>query len=376
MRPPATRGRRSSERPAREPYLGVKRARIQRVAASAGTVLLAIVLLGTMGWGVLALYFFDDASAPARTALAAVFAALALLCLAAYTQAAWRRQALVVYAVLFGALLIAVGGIRPSNERDWLPEMARLPYATIDGDLVTVHDIRNFDYRTETDFTPAYYDRTFDVRELTGVDLIASYWMGPSIAHLFVSFEFNRTDHVAISIEARRARGQAYSSLQGFFRRFELIYVVADERDLIRLRTNIRRDPPEEVYVYRLRGPPANGQRLFLEYMKRIDQLRVRPEFYNSLTSNCANGIWMLARIDPDHVPWSWKILLSGYAPEYLYEQGRLDTSIPFGQLQRESHVNARGHAADDAPDFSQKIRAPLPPATARAAPASPSPWR
>jgi hypothetical protein len=334
---------------------------VKRTAALAGLVLLAVLLLATMGWGVLALYYFDHAADALRTALAMAFSLCCLAVLAGFTQRRWRRRAIAGYAVLLAVVVTAYSTIRPSNDRDWPPETARLPYALIDGDRVTLHNIRNFAYRSETDFTPAYYDKTFDLRQLSGVDLGASYWMGPAIAHLFMSFEFNATDHVAISIEARRARGAVYSSLQGFFRRFELIYVVGDERDVIGLRTNYRQDPPEEVYLYRLTGPREDGRRLFLEYMRKINSLREHPEFYNSLTTNCAGSIWMLSRVNPDHPPWSWKILMSGYAPEFLYEEGRLNTSVPFAELQRRSHVNARARAAGDGADFSQRIRAPLP---------------
>ena len=125
----------------------------------------------------------------------------------------------------------------------------------INGDLVTIHNIRNFDYRTETDFTPRYYTKTFDLREVDSVDVIASYWMGDAIAHIFLSFGFSGKDFIAISIETRRQRHQSYSTVAGFFKQYELFYVVADERDLIRLRTNYRKDPPEDVYIYRTRAP-------------------------------------------------------------------------------------------------------------------------
>jgi hypothetical protein len=341
----------------------------RRLAFCLGAALLGVALLATASWGVLALYFFDHAGAGLRTALASAFALGCVAVLAGLTQPRWRRRAMATYAVLFAAVVIGYCAIQPSNERDWPPETALLPYAVIDGDRVTLHNIRNFDYRTETDFTPAYYDKTFDLRQLTGVDLGAVYWMGPRIAHLFASFEFNGTDHVAISIEARRARGEAYSSLQGFFRRFELIYVVGDERDVIGLRTNYRQDPPEQVYLYRLRGQPGSGTRLFLEYLRKINELRAHPEFYNSLTTNCAGSIWMLSRVNPDHPPYSWKILLSGYAPEFLYEEGRLDTGIPFAELERRSHINSRARAAGASADFSQRIRAPLPPSARDDAP-------
>lgn len=195
----------------------------------------------------------------------------------------WRWRVLAVYLALFAVLLWRWSGIEPSNDRDWQPETARLPYATIAGDEITLHSIRNFDYRTETDFTPAYYDKTFDLRQLDSVDLIAPYWMGPDIAHVFVSFGFAGKDYVAISIEARKERNEGYSSVEGFFRQYELFYVVADERDVIRLRTNYRRDPPEDVYLYRVRGDSESARRFFLEYVHEINRLREHPEFYNTL---------------------------------------------------------------------------------------------
>jgi hypothetical protein len=268
-----------------------------------------------------------------------------------------KAKSFLIYLVIFAALIFWFFSIPASNDRDWLPDLARLSWAEIDGDAITVHNIRNCEYRSETDFTPAYYDRRFDLRKLDAVDVIAVYWMGPAIAHIFLSFGFTDGEHLAVSIEARKEKGEGYSTLKGFFRQYELYYVVADERDVIRLRTNYRRDPPEDVYVYRTRGAIENGRRLFLAYMEKINALKARPEFYNSLTTNCTTNIWMNTRVNPDHIPFSWKVLLSGYVPEYLYERGLLDTRFPFPELQRRSHVNARAQAADAAADFSRRIR-------------------
>jgi hypothetical protein len=233
-----------------------------------------------------------------------------------------------------------------------------LPHATIEGDIVTVHNIRNFTYRSETDFTPAYYDKRFDLRQLNGVDLVAVYWMGPAVAHIFLSFSFDGGEHLAVSIETRKEKGEGYSTLKGFFRQYELYYVVADERDVIRLRTNYRHDPPEQVHVYRLKGTVEGARRVFLDYIREINALQKQPEFYNSLTTNCTTNIWMHALVNPGHVPFSWKILASGYVPEFLYEQGRLDDEgLKFADLQARALVNARAQAADDAADFSRRIR-------------------
>ncbi len=321
--------------------------------------LLWLLLVASALWGVLALRYFDHLGDARCIALAAGFGIAALLLLAAMPTRRWRRPAATLYLVLFALLLWRWFAIEPSNGRDWQPEGARLAHAEIDGDRVTVRNIRNFDYRTETDFTAAYYDKTFDMRRLNSVDLLAVYWMGPAIAHIFLSFGFAGGDHLAVSIEARKEKGEGYSSVKGFFRQYELQYIVADERDVIRVRTNYRRDPPEEVHLYRLIGTPEAARRLFMAYLGEINALATRPEFYNTLTTNCTTNIWLLSRVNPGHVPFSWKILASGYLPEYLYEQGRIDTTLPFAELQRRSAINARARAADDAADFSRRIRAP-----------------
>ena len=321
---------------------------------------LALLVLGSAAWGVAALLYFDHASDALRAALAVAFALAALAALVGLFLPRWRWRAFGAYLLLFALLLGRWLAIEPSNDRDWQPETVRLAYADVAGDKVTLHNIRNFAYRTETDFTPAYYDKTFDLSSLDSVDLVATYWMGPAIAHIFLTFGFG-DDHLAISIEARKEKGEGYSSVQGFFRQYELYYVVGDERDIIRLRTNYRRDPPEDVYLYRVRGTKESARRLFLEYVAEMNRLKERPEFYNTLTTNCTSVIWLNSKVNPGHVPYSWKILASGYLPEYLYEQGRLDTALPFAELQRRSLVNKRAVAADKDPDFSRRIREGLP---------------
>lgn len=329
-----------------------------RIATAAGLVLLGLLTAASGGWAVLALTYSGPHNDTARFGLAAAFAVASLAALIALGFRRWRWRACAAYLVLFTALLAWYFTIKPSSERDWQTDVTVLPYATIEDNLVTVHNIRNFDYRSETDYTPAWYDKRFDLNKLEGVDLIAIYWMGPDIAHVILSFAFAGGDHLAISIEARKEKGEAYSTIKGFFRQYELYYVVADERDVIRLRTNYRHDPPEEVYVYRMSGPIENGRRLFLEYMIKMNELPASPEFYNTLTTNCTTYFWLNSRVNPEHLPFSWKILASGHVPEFLYEHGRLATGgLPFSELQQQVHVNARAHAADTAEDFSRRIR-------------------
>jgi len=320
-------------------------------------LLLAISILGLSAWAALALYFGPLQSTAGAIAIAA--SGLLAAGAAALRRGTWGPVAL--FAALFIGFLFVWSGVEPSNDREWQPDVAELPYATFDGDLVTIHNVRNFDYRTETTYTPHYYDKTYDLRELDSVDLIAVYWMGDAIAHVMLSFGFAGRDFVAVSIETSKEVGETYDTIRGFFRQYELTYIVGDERDLIRLRTNYRKDPPEDAYLFRAKGPPENARRLFLDYFREINELLEHPAFYNSLTTNCTTNVLMHTKVNPGDHTYSWKILLSGYAPLYAYESGRLDTALPFDELKRRSYINGPAQAADEAPDFSQRIRAELP---------------
>jgi hypothetical protein len=311
-------------------------------------------------WGALVLFYLAPGPPPLRKAFAWGFAVIGVAAIVALAVRRIRRAAFAAYAVALVLVVVAWNSATPRNDRDWQPEVAVLPHATIKGDLVTVHNIRNFDYRSETDFTPAYYDRTFDLRRLDRVDLLSVYWMGPAIAHLFVSFGFG-DDHLAISIEVRKTRSKEYSTVAGFFRQFELVYVAADERDVIRVRTNYRKSPPEDVYMFRAVGPAENGRRVFLDYIKDMNRIKDHPRFYNTLTTNCTTMILAHTTVNVGHLPMSWKVLLSGYAAEYAYDMGRLDRSLPFEELKRRGDINARAQAADKSPDFSRLIRVGMP---------------
>ena len=322
-----------------------------------GRALLVLAIVGLAAWAALALSLGPPHSACWALAVAAVGLGAAI----SAVRPRLRWWPLALFAVAWIAFLVRWSAVQPSNDRDWQPDVAVLPFATFDGDLVTIHNIRNFDYRTETDYTPRYYDKTYDLRQLDAVDLIAVYWMGDAIAHIMASFGFAGQDFVTVSIETRKERGETYDTLKGFFRQYELIYVVGDERDLIRLRTNYRKDPPEEAYLYRANAPPENVRRLFLSYFQKVNELKERPSFYNTLTTNCTTNVLMHTKVNPGKQAYSWKILLSGYTPLYAYELGRLDTRLPFEELKRRSHINAAAQAADQAADFSQRIRAGLP---------------
>ena len=307
-------------------------------------------------WGIGALYFSPLLPARARTFAAASYGTASV---SAFALLPWPGTAIAALAI-FAVLVILFLRIPASNDRNWQPEVSVTPHATVNGDLVTIRGVRNFDYRSSSDFTPRWEERTYDLRKLDSVDIIAVYWTGKAIAHVMVSFGFEGKDYLAISIETRKEKGESYSTLAGFFRQYELYYVVADERDVIGVRTTYRQ-PQEDVYIYRVRAPLRNIRRVFLDYIDRINDMRIHPRFYNTLTTNCTTSILMHTRMNPESPPMSWKLLLSGYVPNYLYDLGRIDTAKPFAELEKLCRVNERAHAADKDASFSQRLRQGLP---------------
>lgn len=226
------------------------------------TLLVSSIMIAITGWGSAAVYFGDSSTGKFQIAMAALFGFSGLLALTGYIFNRWRYRLMLSHMILFVGILTWWLNIEPSNDRQWQPDVAKLAYATFDGDYVTVHDIRNYEYRSEFDYRQQYYDKTFDLNKLQGLDLFAVYWMGPAVAHTIISFNFGGDNHLAISIEARKELSEGFSSIKGFFRQYELTYIVADERDIIGIRTHFRNDPPEDVYLYPL-NTPKNNLKLF-----------------------------------------------------------------------------------------------------------------
>lgn len=348
-------------RPAREPEAPavgrMRRARRLRPLVWAGRAVVGLGCTVLLGWMALAIYFDFLLLGPPGLraglgALVPVGAAVALV---------FVRPIRRVVAGVLGAFVVVLAvwlAIPPSNARDWQPDVATLPYADIDGDRVTVHNVRNAEYRTEADYTVRLEDRVLDLSKLRSLDLFLIYWGSPLIAHTIMSWGFEGDQYLAISIETRKEKGEEYSALRGFFRQYELTFVVADERDVVRLRTNIR---GEDVYVYRLDVSPADARWFLLQYLQKINELRDRPQWYNALTENCTTAIMHLAGADARRSWWSWRLIVNGYFDELAYDLGAIDRSLPFAVLKAKSHANERAKAAHDDPRFSVRIRNGLP---------------
>jgi Domain of unknown function (DUF4105) len=257
------------------------------------------------------------------------------------------------------ALLAGAGWLatrHPSNTRNWKADESRLPQATFHGDTVVVRNVRNFDYRSSDDALARWEDRTFDLARLSSVWYVVVPFTGErAVAHTFVSFGFADSAYVGISVEARKEVGEEYNALSGLFRQYELMYVVADERDILRVRTNFR---PDSVFLYRVNTTPARARALFVSMLRRANALRDRPEFYNTLTQNCTTTIVRhVNHLVPGRVPFSYRFILPGFADALAYDIGLLDTSLAFPELRRRAYVSDRARAIGAAEDFSRRIR-------------------
>jgi hypothetical protein len=306
-----------------------------------------------IAWATLAIYY-NLPWAGMRLGLAVAFAAFAIWALWLSRQ---RRMSVVVIALFLG-VVVWWSTISPSHDRNWRPEVAVMPRAVIDGDRVRLTGVRNFDYRTRNDFTVRYEKREVWLSHLAALDFYVSYFSEGPVAHTFLSFIFDNAPPLSISIETRPEVGEGFAPVASLFKQFELIYVVGDERDLVGVRTNHRR---EAVYLYRLNTSADDARRLLLIYLTRINELADRPEFYHLLTNSCTINIFRYANAAGRAGRFDIRHLLNGLVDSYLYHSGRVDTTLPFDELRRRSQINEAAQAADDAPDFSQRIRASLP---------------
>ncbi len=319
------------------------------------TALAWLVFLALACWGVLAIVCSAFPAGP-RYAAAAAFTALALASVLV-PRAGGRKAA--CFAALFALLLAGWLALPPSNARDWGADVAVLPYAELGPGSVTIHDLRNCDYRTEKDYTVRHYDGVFKLAALRSMDLFLVDWGLPHIAHAMLSFGFGGGRYVCFSIETRKKKGEEYSAGKGFFKQYELTYVAGDERDLVRLRANYRKG--EEVYLYHLKARPELIRLVFLDYLRGMNRLKEKPQWYNALTANCTTDIWRHIFPYYPKLKFDWRILASGHIDEMVYELGVVDRTLPLAELRRRSHINARSRAAGTGPEYSEVIRRGLP---------------
>src|SRR2546427_12427089 len=317
-------------------------------------LLVLLTAIIAIAWAFGAVWF--DAPFGNANKIAAGLLALASAAALVFVRPFWRK----IGAVAVGLALVLIWWLTlsPTSDSDWQADVAQKAWADIQRDEVTVHNVRNCDYRTETDYTPRWETRTVRISQITGIGLAVVDWGSPWIAHPIVSFQFADAPPHCFSIETRKKLGQSYSTIGGLYRQFELIYIVADERDVIRVRTNYRK---EDIYLYRTTISRAHARERFLEYIHSLNALRNKPRWYNAITTNCTTSI-RTQHPPNERLPWDWRILLNGKGDELMYEGHLILTGgVPFAELKTRSLIDTRARAANDSPDFSKLIREGLP---------------
>ena len=307
-----------------------------------------------LAWASLAIYFSTLPWEWLRIALAVAFAAFGI-------HALWisrRPRMRWILAGLYLAVLVGWSFIEPSHDREWRQDVAVMPRATVDGDRVLITGVRNFDYRSRDDFTARYEEREVSLSHLTGLDFFISYWMPGPVGHTFLSFTFDNAPPLNISIETRPEVHEGFDPLASLFKKYELIYVVGEERDIVGVRTNFR---GEDVYVYRLRVPAEVARNLLLVYLERINELADRPEFYHLLSNSCTINIVRYANLVGRSGDFDFRHYLNGWVDRYFYDTRLLSTEFPFAELRRRSRVNPAVQASEDVVEFAQHIRESVP---------------
>jgi hypothetical protein len=332
--------------------------RAWRIAAAIILVaagLLCVALLSA--WSTLALWFRFPGPDWMRAVVAGLFAILGLTtAIALFTRRRWA--ALGVFALAFVALVVWWSTIKPPTDGDWAPDVARQTTATIDGDILTLSDVREFEWRSDSDFAERWSKRSYDLSKLKTLDLFLAYWAGPEMAHVIMSFGFEGGDYLAWSVEVRREKNGEFSPIADAFRSHTLVYLATTERDSVRLRSNVR---GEDVRLYRLNTPPEQARVLLLQYVSEATALAEQPKFYNSITANCATVVFKLVRAAGGTFPLDWRLVVNGFLPRYLYDQRVVVTTMKLSELMERARINAQAKAADQSPDFSQLIRVGVP---------------
>jgi hypothetical protein len=329
----------------------------QRILRIASRVVVTLVLAIAATWGAFALWYQLPSGHALKILGVTLWVALSLV----VSIAIWNRrmgQGLLGFSAAFAILLVWWHQIPPSNDHIWADDVAQMTSGIVDGPRVTLQNVRNFDWRSDNDYTQRWETRQYNLDKLESVDMIMSYWSGPAIAHMLVSFGFQNADYVVFSVEIRPQKGEDFSEIGGFFKEFGLSIVVADERDVIRVRTNVR---GEDDYLYRIHMPVSAMRSLFLAYIAQANTLEHAPRFYNTVTANCATLVYHMMKRIVSPLPLNYSLLLTGYLPEYVYRIGGLVPGHSFADLRERGRITDRAKAADSSPSFSTDIRRGIP---------------
>ena len=264
-----------------------------------------------------------------------------------------RRTDILLYGFVFACALLWYFSLEARQDRDWNPEVAKQLHYEKQGVMVTLHNVRNFNWRSNEDYDIHWESRTVDLNKITGLNVIASYWMGPKIAHTLVSFDFADQEPLVFSIEIRKEKNEEFSAFGGFFRKYELSLIASDEKDLIYTRSNIRN---EQVYLFPVKMPVAERKALFIEYLNKADELHDEAKWYNTLTSNCTTLVFdMVQAINTRQLPKDYRLFASGYLPNYLDDLKAINQNYSLKEWYRLAHINPRTEQYAQQKDQSSK---------------------
>jgi len=339
------------------------------LARSIAGALAGVLLFISGAWGAIALFYQLPGGTPVRAMGAVLWSVLYVgLAVAMFGWRAWWAP--IALAVALAVLIGWWTTIRPRNDRVWADDVARLMSGEVMGSRVTLHNVRDFDWRADDDYDARWETREYDLDHLVSADAILSYWSSEAIAHAMLSFGFDDGRHVVFSMEIRREKGEAFSEVGGFFKQFELVLIAADEHDIVRVRTNVR---GEDDYIFPLRMPKEAMRSLFLSYVQAANELVRHPRFYNTVTSNCTTIVYRMARRIDGALPFDIRLLLTGYLPGYLRDNGALDRRLSENEWRRLGRITDRARATAPGDDFSAIIREGVPPAEVVSPAQSPS---
>jgi hypothetical protein len=324
---------------------------------AAATALSSLIIIFPAIWGGFALWYQIPGGQFFKGLCVVLWGAFSVAMLTALWQGRFA-VGVIAFTVALVGLLVWWTRLTPTNDHEWADDLARIATGTADGSRVTVHNVRNFDWRSQTDYTQRWETRSYGLDRLQTADMIMSYWTGRAIAHMLISFGFDDGAHVVFSVEVRRQKTQAFSEIGGFFKEFELSIIAADERDIVRLRTNVR---GEDVYLYRLQLPQEAMRSLFLGYVGEANSLVDSPRFYNTITVNCTTLVYQMMKRIVGRLPLDYRLLFSGYLPEYVYRVGGLDQRHSLEELRRRGRLSERARISDRSDSFSADIRRGIP---------------
>lgn len=331
--------------------------RLRRILRVVLFIAVALIVVVATAWVSLAMWYRLPVPELGREIAAGVFVVFGLATIAALGSR-WPFSAIALFAAAFLGTTIWWSTITPEASADWAPDVARQVTGSVHGNRLTLTDVRDFEWKSKTEFTERWTTRSYDLDKLHGVDLFMSYWSGTKIAHVMLSFGFEGGEQLAWSIEVRRPVGGAFSPLADLFKSNPLVILAADERDVVGVRSNVR---GEDVQIYRLRASPEQARLLLLEYVADANALAKSPEFYNSITTNCTTTIVKMMRVAGDKVPFDWRLIVNGYLPDYAYDRGAVDTALPLARLRELAHIDERARAVGLSPEFSKAIRVGVP---------------